>query len=153
MIVVDLEALWSKTKTYADFHFDFWIEEKVWMGIWIETWRGNHSGERNDLAFNRSLKPPSHQKKSEEQHTPRPPVDEVIGRKDIRIAEILEFGCKSTYHNAKHVCFHGIPELTQAMNHKRITITEAANVAKRTHAEQYVWIQSQLSQLEGVIQP
>ncbi len=151
VIIVDLEALWSKVKTYADFHFDFLIEEKVWMGVWIEKWRGNHSGERNDLDPSRPLKRSRAQKKSDKSYTPRPPVDEVCGRKDIRIAEILAFGCKSTYHNAKHVCFYGIPELIHAMNRKQITITEAAKLSKQTHAEQRAWIQSGL--LAGVTIP
>ena len=101
---------------------DFTPSEKVAIGVAVEKIIGNRSGQRTDLG----------------DHQPVQNFAQVnCGDKtrDI-VANKAGFGNHTTYQQAKSVVEKGAPELVQAMDEKRVSISSAAEVATLPEEEQ-----------------
>jgi len=132
VIVFDLESLFLATEPIFDIDTYFLFHERVAICLRLEQLLGNRQGQRNDLI--------SFQKPDEENDKNstalRPILDEVKGRKDKKIAKLMKFHSKSTYHNAKQVFLQGALSLINQLDQKIISIHKAFRIFKSAEAEQ-----------------
>jgi hypothetical protein len=90
---------------------DFAVSERVAIGKAIEEYLGNRQGQRTDKELVENF----------------PQVEP--GRKTREIAaEKAGFGNDASYRQAKKVVEHAVPELVQAVDEKRIPVSQAAKV-------------------------
>ncbi|MBP9728650.1 MAG: hypothetical protein KBD23_00705, partial [Gammaproteobacteria bacterium] len=138
VLVIDLESLFLGMKAIHEFSY-LSISEKIEIGLRLERLMGHPPGESHDLKTHASLK--INKNTSE----PIPIWGAFTGRKDIFIAKILGYST-NTYYRAKQVYLHGIPELIQAMDLKKVRINKAYTLSKLNEIEQTDWIQSHLKE-------
>lgn len=122
VIVVDIEALWLELKTLDDIYPYFLISDRVAIGLYLEQILGSHQGQRTDLGYGT-------QKNNQSDVECCSKWDEVVGRKDEKIARLLGFSSKTTYHRAKQVYLQGNLELIRALDKGELSIAKAAKHA------------------------
>ncbi len=137
VLVIDLESLFLGMKAIHEFPYLF-ISEKIEIGLRLEGLMGHPPSAGHDLKSNAAL---INKNTSE----PIPIWGAFTGRKDIFIAKTLGYST-NTYYRAKQVYLHGIPELIQAMNLKKVRINKAYTLSKLNEIEQTDWIQSHLKE-------
>lgn len=132
VIIFDFESSFLTTEPIFDIDTYFLFHERVAICLRLEQLLGNRQGQRNDLL--------SSQKTDEENDknstSLRPILDEVKGRKDKKIAKLMKFCSKSTYHNAKQVFSQGSLPLINQLDQRIISIHKAFKISKSPEAEQ-----------------
>ncbi len=132
VIVFDFESLFLATKPIFDIDIYFLFNEQVAICLRLEQLLGNRQGQRNDLIPSQSPN-----EENDKNSTPlRPILDEVKGRKDKKIAKLMKFHSKSTYHNAKQVFSQGSLPLINQLDQQIISIHKAFKISKSPEAEQ-----------------
>jgi len=125
--------------------YDFLIIEEFEIAHRFESAIGNHPGLRNDLGPNR--------KKVKKQKTSEPPLPEdplklaivfvCEGRKDLKVSKVI--GRKpSSYYCGMHILHHGIPELRDAVNREKISLSKACDFSKLLIDKQSIELQKHL---------
>ena len=132
VIVFDFESLFLATKPIFDIDIYFLFNEQVAICLRLEQLLGNRQGQRNDLLSSQKT-----DEENDKNSTPlRPILDEVTGRKDKKIAKLMKFNSKSTYHNAKQVFSQGSLSLINQLDQQIISIHKAFKMSKSPEAEQ-----------------
>jgi hypothetical protein len=136
--IIDVGSLLLGVRTIEGIPVQFSTSDRVAIGLRLEQLIGNRQGQRTDLNKNAKI----HENSSELRRN----CDEVIeaGRTDKNVATMVNFNSRDTYRRAKRVCLQGIPELIHAMDCKKISVTHATQIAKRSKAQQQVHLQSLL---------
>jgi hypothetical protein len=127
VVRLDLETLLLRLRKLQSIDLALDDDEKVAIGQHLEKMLGDRQGQRNDLGpqpvKNKAIN-------SSQVSLLRSTCYEVNGRTDEYIAELVGFGSKDSYVRAKRVCLKGISELIAAMKVKKISIANAAKLAK-----------------------
>lgn len=132
--VLDLEALWSEL--YSIEHIKLLHTERLAIALrfdeLLKELLGDRQGQRSDLGkFKQNRK-----KNIASLSQLRLSCDEVMGRKDEKIARAAGFKSKDALHRIKQVCFQGIPELIKALNDNQVSISAAFEMAKLPKEQQ-----------------
>ncbi len=98
-----IEGKYSKT----ELHHLFLFSERVAISLAIEKLLGKRQGRRNSQLIRQSFA-------------------EVAGRTDSLIADLLNFGNRQTYKQAKKVFQYGSHELVDAVDHERLAVSAAS---------------------------
>lgn len=117
VVIISLEALLKDPEAGYPLKKYFTLSELAAIGIALEGIMGKRQGQRNDLSLRLDL-------------------DEVIGRTDQLIAQVLKFGNKDSYRQTKKVIQAGIRRLMTAMDEEKISISAAAEIAALSRIEQ-----------------
>ncbi len=131
-ITLDLESVLFGMTTASKLHANLSLSEMIAFGIRLEQFVRNLEDEHTALNTKTG---PQASKKDDYKAFIRSKWNEISGRTDTRIAKTLGFS-HGTYVRAKHVCQQGIPELKMAFSTKKISIAEAAKIARLAKTEQ-----------------
>ena len=134
--VLDVGSLILEMRSLQTMGTDLLLSERLAIGLHLEQLLGNGQGYRSDLK-KRGTDKPLYNNDSQ----PCRICDEVPGRKDSKIAQIVGLETKDTYNRVKHVYLHGIPALLQALDEKQISIAMAAKVAKLPVIDQAAYLE------------
>jgi hypothetical protein len=140
-ITLDLESILFGMSSAAKLHASLSLSEIIALGNRLERFVRNLD-EFTVLSTETDRKD---SKKDEYKAFMRSKWNEVSGRTDTRIAKTLGFS-HGTYVRAKSVCQQAIPELKTAFSAKKISIAEAAEIARLSKAEQLKWCKSHFCQ-------
>lgn len=133
-LVIALEALIKDKNAGYQLKKYFTLSEIVSIGISLEAALGKRQGKRNDLLL-------------------RPNSDEVKGRTDEFIADLLKLGSKNSYRQAKKVIKNGNRVLIDLMDEEKMSISAAAEIANLSKEEQQAFfLQHHHSSIEKVSQ-
>ncbi|HXH55280.1 MAG TPA: hypothetical protein VNK03_06020 [Gammaproteobacteria bacterium] len=141
-ITLDLESVLFGMSSAAKLHANLSLSEIIALGNRLERFVRNLEDEFTVLSTKTDPQDP---KKDDYKAFIRSKWNEVSGRTDTRIAKTLGFS-HGTYVRAKSVCQQAIPELKAAFSAKKISIAEAAEIARLSKAEQLKWCKSHLCQ-------
>ena len=133
-VTIDIEAMILEIRLIATMQDLIPISERVAIAINIENKLGKHQGRRRDLASDRSKTPDIPDKFLAL-------CSEVNGVTDAIAAKLAKFSSRDTYRRAKVVVTKGIPELIQAMDNKKISISKAASIAKLMVEQQQYFLE------------
>ncbi len=135
--LIDLEALLLEMRSITQIRSNFMISERIAIGLRLEQLLGNRRGQRNDLDPG-----PIITEISNNNAQLRRICDEVVGRKDVKIAEIIGLESKDTYHRAKQVYCQGVPALIEELDQKRLSIARAAKISQLSINEQQDFLET-----------
>ena len=128
--ILDVDALLAEHDE-NEVRKDFTVSERVAIGQAIEERIGNRRGQRTDLKAEEEDDEELRQNFAEVVDTPA-----AGQRTDTTAAEAAGFGNRETYRQAKAVVVNGTPELIEAMDMGKVSISAAAQVAKLPKPEQ-----------------
>ena len=136
VIVLDLKSLILEMRSLQSIGVELLPSERLAIGLHLEPLLGKTRGYRSDLKKGDTHKPLS----NNDSQLCRI-CDEMTGRKDSKIAQIVGLTSKDTYNRVKQVYLHGIPALLQVLDEKHISIAMAAKVAKLTMSDQVAYLE------------
>lgn len=121
---------------------NFFISERVAIGIALEKFLGNRQGYRSDLTDKEKkmvIKSNNFRLEVSGKESLVNNDAQVVPKKRITmrqlIADRLGFGSHFTYQNAKQVKFTGSPELIANVDQYKLSVSKAAKLCKLSYAE------------------
>lgn len=114
---LSLEDLLAGNYNQETLSLTFRLSERIAISLAVEQRLGRRQGQRTDRLLRQNF-------------------DEVIGRTDAFLVDLLQFGNRQTYQQAKKTCQRGCPELIEAMDQGLLSISAAAILTKLSFEEQ-----------------